>query len=159
MIPTEFMDYPFIVLVDEEEAISTLLGVSNATYSYLYFTYIHSSHNITIISSVALHLYSELLNQYIKLQGNLYDLNVTYYTLLNNYSILLGNYSQLQRSSSALNSSYQEHLLKYSENVHNLQNLMYIFAGTTAIFIITTIYLSKRAHARITTKSKEFEGE
>jgi parallel beta-helix repeat protein len=190
MIPAEFMDYPFIVLVDEEEVISTLLGVSNATYSYLYFTYIHSSHNITIISSVALHFYSELLNQYAKLQGNLHDLNVTYYTLLNNYytllnnysivarlqmdlyhlnvtyytllnnySILLGNYSQLQRSSSALNSSYQEHLLKYSENVHNLQNLMYIFAGTTAIFIITTIYLSKRAHARITTKSKEFEGE
>jgi len=181
MIPTEFMDYPFIVLVDEEEVISTLLGVSNATYSYLYFTYIHSSHNITIISSVALHFYSELLDQYAKLQGNLHDLNVTYYTLLNNYSIrlqmdlyhlnvtyytllnnysiLLGNYSQLQRSSSALNSSYQEHLLKYSENVHNLQNLMYIFAGTTAIFIITTIYLSKRAHARITTKSNKFEGE
>jgi hypothetical protein len=36
---------------------------------------------------------------------------------------------------------------------------MYIFAGTTAIFIITTIYLSKRAHTRITTKYKEFEGE
>jgi len=195
IIPTEFMDYPFIVLVDGEEVILTILGVSNATYSYLYFTYVHSSHNITIISSVALHLYSELLNQYVKLQGNLQDLNVTYYVLLNdyyallnnysirlqmdlyhlnvtyyvllndyyallnNYSILLGNYSQLQRSSSALNSSYQEHLLEYSENAHNLQNLIYIFAGITAIFIITTIYLSKRAHARITTKSKEFEGE
>jgi parallel beta-helix repeat protein len=166
MIPTEFMDYPFIVLIDEEEVIPTLLGISNETYSYLYLTYIHSSRNITIISSETVHLYSELLNQYVSLQRDLYDLNVTYYALLNNYydllnnySILLGNYSQLQRSSSALNSSYQEHLLEYSENVHNLQNLMYIFAGTTAIFIITTIYLSKRAHARITTKRKEFEGE
>ena len=166
MIPTEFMDYPFIVLIDEEAVIPTLLGISNETYSYLYLTYIHSSRNITIISSETLHLYSELLNQYVRLQMDLYDLNVTYYALLNNYydllnnySILLGNYSQLQRSSSALNSSYQEHLLEYSENVHNLQNLMYIFAGTTAIFIITTIYLSKRAHTRITTKYKEFEGE
>jgi parallel beta-helix repeat protein len=164
MIPTEFMDYPFIVLVDEEEVIPTVLDISNKTYGCLYLTYIHSSRNITIISSETLHLYSELLNQYVSLQKDLYDLNVTYYALLNNYynllnnySILLGNYSQLQRSSNALNSSYQEHLLEYSENTHNLQNLIYIFAGTTAIFIITTIYLSKRAHARITATSKEFK--
>jgi parallel beta-helix repeat protein len=139
-IPTELMNYPYIVLVDVEEIVSTLLDVSNETYSYLYFTYVHSSHTITIISSKALYLYN-------KLQIDLYNLNTTYYDLLNNYSILLDNCSQLQESYRELNSSYQEHLLDYSENVHDIQNLMYIFAATTAIFIMTTIYLSKSAHA------------
>jgi hypothetical protein len=41
--------------------------------------------------------------------------------------------------------------LDYSEKVNNIQNLMYIFAATTAIFIITTIYLSRNAH---TSKAK-----
>jgi len=147
-IPTEFMNYPFIVLVGVEEIVPTLLDVPNETYVYLYFTYIHSSHTITIISSKTLHLYNELLDEYAKLQIDLYNLNTTYYGLLNNYSVLLGNYSQLQKSYHELNNSYQEHLLDYSKNEHNIRNLMYIFAATTAIFIITIIYLSNHAHGR-----------
>jgi len=153
-VPTELMNHPFIVLVDEEEITPTLLDVSDSTHVYLYFTYIHSSHTITIISSKTLHLYNELLDKHVKLQIDLYNLNATYYDLLNNYNILLGNHSQLQESYRELNNSYQEHLLDYSRNVHNIRNLMYIFAATTAIFIITTIYLSKHAHAG---KTKVFE--
>jgi parallel beta-helix repeat protein len=148
MIPTKLMNYPYIVLVGLEEIIPTLLDVSNETYVYLYFTYIHSSQIITIISPKTLHLYNELLDKHVKLQTDLYNLNATYYDLLNNYSILLGNYSQLQKS-------YHEHLLDYSKNVHNIRNLMYIFAATTAIFIITTIYLSKRAHEGKTSARKQ----
>ena len=175
MIPTGLMNHPYIVLVGAEEVLPTLLGVSNETFAYLYFTYIHSGHSIAIIASKTLYLYNELLDKHVKLQMDLYNLNATYYDLLNNYSILLGNYSQLQesyrelnsshyallnnysilldnysqlqKSYRELNSSYQEYLLDYSKNVHNIRNLMYIFAATTAIFIITTIYLSKRAHA------------
>jgi len=155
MTPTDLMNYSFIVLVDEEEATLTLLDVSNGTHVHLYFTYIHSSHTITIISSETLHLYNELLDKHVKLQIDLYNLNATYYGLLNNYNILLGNYSQLQESYRELNNSYQEHLLDYSRNVHNIRNLMYIFAATTAIFIITTIYLSKHAHAGKTNVSAD----
>ena len=154
MTPAELMNYPYIVLVDEEEITLTLLDVSNGTHVYLYFTYIHSSHTITIISSKTLYLYNELLNKHVRLQIDLYNLNATYYGLLNKYNILLGNYSQLQGSYRELNNSYQEHLLDYSRNVHNIRNLMYIFVATTAIFIITTIYLSKHAHAG---KTKVFE--
>jgi len=135
-IPTELMSYPYIVLVGVEELVPTLLDVPNETYSYLYFTYMHSSQIITIISSHTR-----------KLEIDLYNLNATYHAFLINYSILLGNYSQLQESYHELNKSYQEHLSDYSRSIYNIRNLMYIFAATTAIFIITTIYLSKHAHA------------
>jgi len=118
--------------------------------------------------------YYSLLNNYVILSGNysqlqksfdelkasyqmIHNLNETYYSLLNNYNILLDNYSQLRISFDDLNNSYQQHLLNYSEQIQNIQNLVYIFAATTAIFIITTIYLSKRAHASITTKARAIE--
>jgi len=182
MIPTELMNYPYIVLAGMEEIVPTLLDVSNEIYVYLYFTYIHSSYTITIISSKTSYLYNELLDKYVKLNATFYDLLdnysvllgsygilldnysqlqksylelnssyqnhlLDYSVLLGSYGILLDNYSQLQKSYLELNSSYQNHLLGYSKNVRNIQNLMYIFAAATAIFIITTIYLSKHAHA------------
>jgi len=188
-IPTELMNYTFIVLVDAEEIVPTLLDGSNETYVFLCFTYSHGSHAIVMISSKILYIYNEILDKYVKLRidlydlnatyhdllnnysvvlGNysqlqkgylelridLYDLNATYHDLLNNYSVVLGNYSQLQKGYLELNHSYQEHLSDYSQYVHNIRNLMYIFAATTAIFIITTIYLSKHAHAG---KTKVFE--
>lgn len=193
-IPTKLMNYPHIVLVDSEEIIPTVLNVSNEAYAYLYFTYLQKNHTITIIYSKTLALYFELLDGYLKLQKDLYDLNETYHALSGNYNILLYNYSQLQTSFHELNNSYLEHLIDYSallgnynillynytqlqvsfhdlndsylkhlidysEQMQNIRNLTYIFIALTAIFIITTIYLSKRVHARITTKSKEFEGE
>jgi len=147
MIPTELMKCPYVVLIDVEEIVPTRLPISNETYVYLYFTYIHSSHTITIISSKTLCLYDELLDKYVRL-------NATYHDLLKKYSLLLDNYSHLQGSYDELNSSYQEHLSGYCKNVNNTRNLLYIFAAATAIFIMTTIYLSKHAHAG---KTKVFE--
>ena len=85
MIPTELMNYPYIVLVDVEEIGPTSLNVSNGAYVYLYFTYIHGSHTITIISSKTQYLYDELLDKYDELKTDLYDLDATYYDLLNNF--------------------------------------------------------------------------
>ncbi len=161
MIPIELMNYSYIVLVGMEEIFPTRLNGTSETYDYLYFTYIQNNHTITIISSKTLYLYYELLDKYIRLETDLYDLNATYHELLNNYtdfltnySDFLINYSELQKSHQQLNNSYQELLLDYSKKVNNIQNLMYILAATTAIFIITTIYLSRSAHAG---KSKVFE--
>jgi parallel beta-helix repeat protein len=158
-IPAKLLNYSHIVLIDGEEIIPTLLNVSNETYSYLYFTYLHKTNAIAIIYSEALHLYDELLNRYLKLQMDLYDLNETFNLLSSDYGVLSYNYSQLQTSFDKLNDAYREHLMEYSEQVQNLRNLTYILVAIAAIFIVTTIYLSKRAHARITTKSKEVEGE
>ena len=156
-IPVMLMNYPFIVVFDDEEITPTLLNISNETYVYLYFTYSHSSHIVTIISSRTLFLYSELLDKYDMLKVDLNNLNATYYDLLINYSVLLNNYTMLQESYQRLNNSYQEYLMNYSKNMHNIQSLMYIFAATTAIFLITTTYLSKRAHARAPTSTKSIE--
>jgi len=152
IIPTKLMNYPFIVIVDGEGVSPTFLDAANET---LYFTYTLSNRTITIISSKVQHLYYELLDKHGKLQTDLYNLNETYYDLLSNYSLLLGNYSQLEGSYCELNNSYQEHLLDYSKNVHNIRNLVYIFAATTAIFIMTTIYLSKHGHAGKTSARRQ----
>jgi parallel beta-helix repeat protein len=101
--------------------------------------------------------YYALLTNFTTLQFDLYTLNEVYHSLSNNYSILLGNYSQLRRSFDVLNNSYQEHLLDYSEQIENTRNLVYIFIATTTIFIIATVYLSKRAHASTTIKTKVIE--
>jgi parallel beta-helix repeat protein len=229
MIPTGFMSYPYILLLDNEEISPTFLDVSNETHVYLYFTYLHKNQNVTIISS---ELYSELLciyhdlnatyynllygytlllgnytqlqksfeqlnasyqylydlnatfynflgnysrlqedfhhlnetyynltNIYGELQKDFYDLNITYYGLFNSLVLLLGNYTQLQEDYQELNASYQDHLRSYSENVSNVQNLTYILAAMTAILIILTTYLSKRAHGNVTPKINRFEEE
>lgn len=146
-IPTGLMKRPYFVLIGNETVIPSLIPFSNETYACMYFTYPHTT-SISIISSEMWRLYSELLDSYLKLQIDFNNLNMTYYSILANYSFLLGNYSQLQESYQELNSSYQEHLLDYSRQIQNLRNLMYIFAATAAIFIASTIYLSKRAHER-----------
>ena len=191
-VPIGLMNYPHIVLVDSEEIIPTVLNVSNEAYAYLYFTYLHENHTIAIISSKTLALYFELLDGYVKLQKDLYDLNETYYALLENYNILLSNYTQLQVSFGELNNSYLEHLvnfsalfgnynillynytqlqvsfhdlndsylehlLDYSEQMQNIRNLTYILVALAAILIVTTIYLSKRAHTNAISRIKAME--
>jgi len=47
-IPTALMNSPYDVLVDGIEVPFTLLSCSNATQSYLYFAYAHSTHEIII---------------------------------------------------------------------------------------------------------------
>ncbi len=147
-IPAVLMSYPYVVLVDSEEVIPNLLNVSNGQCVYLYFSYKHSTYTVTIISPKALNLYNELLEKYLMLQMDLDNLNITYHDLLSSYSFLFGNYSLLQENYRELNSSYLEHLLRYSESEQNIQSLGYIFAITTAIFIITAVYLSKHAHRK-----------
>ncbi len=157
MILTELMSYPYVVLVSGEEVTPNLLSVSNETTAFLYFTYTGGNQTISVISSKTLHLYYELFDKYSALQASFSNLNVSYYQLLDNYSLLLYNYTQLQNQYSALNASYQEHLLDYSKNVENIQNLAYVFASTTAVFLMITIYLSKRATSK--NRSRELAPE
>jgi len=135
------MNYSYIVLVDREEIISTLLDISNKTHAYLYFTYVHSGHTIAIISSKLLYLYNELLDKYVKLQIDFHDLNSTRYELLDNYSALLGNYSQLLEG-------YENYTSLLLEHTQNIRSLTYVFIATTAIFIIAAVYLSTHAHRK-----------
>lgn len=139
MIPSQLMNYSYIVLGDDGEVRSSILN-SSETCTYLYFTYPNKNQTITIISS---ELYNELLKVFL-------DLNVTYYNLFDMLISLLNNYTQLQED-------YQKHLMDYSENIKNAQNLTYVFAATSAILIVATAYLSKRAHSSATSKSRGLE--
>jgi len=169
IISSEVLNLYYELLARYEELQNSFDSL-NATYYDLLTNYTSLQGNLYDLNAT----YYSLLTGYEKLQNDLYDLNVTYYSLLgtsttllgnlyilnvtyhalfSEFSKLLGNYSELQRSFNDVNASYQEHMLDYSEQIQNLRNLMYIFVATTAIFIITTIYLSKQAHGYMKTKT------
>lgn len=95
------------------------------------------------------------MSKYLNLQNAFYIQNETYNSLLNNYTDLQANDSQLQQNYNKLNVSFQEYLLNYSENMVNVRNLIYIFAAATAIFLGTTVYLSKSTDEKNVPPSKE----
>jgi hypothetical protein len=147
MIPVQLTNYSFYMLAGEQEILPTFLNVRSDAYVYLYFTYPQGS-EISIVSSKTLYLLNRLLAQHADLQAAFDGLDAEYQELFKNYTFLLGNYTLLQ-------DNYQEHLSDYSRNVNNIQSIMYIFAATTAIFMITTVYLSKVAHVGIMARKKE----
>jgi parallel beta-helix repeat protein len=150
-IPARLMNYS-LILVGGEETSPSSVDKPDKSYKYLYFTYAQSLQTVTIISSKTVNMYYDLLAKYNMTQTDLQNLNETYLSLLDNYTDFLNEYSQLQQRYIALNSSYYAHLLDYDQNLENMRNLMYIFAAATAVLIVTTIYLSKRAHTLPTEK-------
>jgi parallel beta-helix repeat protein len=139
------------VMIISSQLYSELLNNYQTLQEYLYnLNVTYNNLNVTYNNLNA--TYYNLTDAYAELQKNLYNLNNAYNDLLNILNIILGNYTQLQDAYQTLNSSYQEHLLKYSENVDKIQNLTYIFAIATAILIIAIVYLSKRTYTGATLK-------
>ncbi len=60
-IPTALISDPYTVFVNGTEILHTTLPISNATYSYLYFTYSHSSQEVIIIPELPSFLILPLL--------------------------------------------------------------------------------------------------
>jgi parallel beta-helix repeat protein len=169
-IPKSLMEYPLIVVDNEGEVAASLLRASDSATTYLYFTYPQGDQSITVISSEALQLQSD----FAALQADFDSLNATYQALLasynadlqaaianmnSTYEALLQSFSQLQSNYLALNSSLQNNLTEQSQSVQNVHNLTYIFAATTAAFLITTVYLSTRANGNRKPKARAFEQE
>jgi parallel beta-helix repeat protein len=127
-----------------------------ADFDLLNVTYYTLMSNYTLV----LGNFSQLLISFDALNAsyqNLLGLNTTYYALLDSFAVLSGNYTQLRQDYQGLNASYQAHIVDYAENARNIQNLIYIFVVVTAIFIVTTVYLSKRAHSSVVTRSRARE--
>ncbi len=144
-IPTELMNYS-LVLVGGEETKPEPLGISNNTFVYLYLTYSHINQTIVVISSKTLNLYDELRGSFSRLQDDLNSLTANYSRLLEEYDDLMANYTQLQQSYAELDSSYNDHMSDYQLSLNNFRSLTYIFASAAGIFLVATIYLSKRLH-------------
>ena len=168
MIPTSLMGPPFKVASTTEAMSASLLSVSNATNSYLYFNYPSDQMTISVIYSRELELYEELLNDYAKLQTSMLDLNSTYQSMLTNYTAgyqtllskfnaLLENFTRLHNDLLSLDSSLRQSLSNQSESAQNSRSLAYVFAALTAAFLVTTMYLSSRLYAA--KKPKNYLGE
>jgi len=168
MIPTSLMGPPFKVASTAEVMSASLLSVSNATNSYLYFSYPSDQMTVSVIYSRELELYEELLDDYAKLKTSLLDLNSTYQSMLTNYTAgyqtllskfnaLLENFTRLQNDLLSLDSSLRQSLSNQSESAQNSRNLAYVFAALTAAFLVTTVYLSSRLYAA--KKPKNYLGE
>jgi predicted nuclease with TOPRIM domain len=85
--------------------------------------------------------YFELLEEYLNLDDNR-SMLVTQVTILNGtLSTLWENYSRLQEEFNDMKSSYYD-------QIPNLKSLSYMLIVTTAIYIVTLIYLSKKAHEK-----------
>lgn len=141
-IPRALMDDPYTVIAGED--VSFKLLVPDSTYAYLYFTYNHTTQTIIIFTSKAMSLYADLLRTHLDMETDLAGLNSTNHTLLANYSSLLSNYTQLQQDYNSLNYSNQRLLDESNSSIRNIQSLSYIFAATVAVFIVITVYLSKK---------------
>jgi len=104
------VNWPYVVLVDNEQINSTVLPLSNYTHAFLYFTYTLDGHEVGITSKP----YYQLLVKYNIVLSEYQELNSTYYQLVNDYSELLTNFQ-------ILNASYQGLLAQY----HNLNVTYY----------------------------------
>jgi parallel beta-helix repeat protein len=134
------------------ELLSNYLDLNRTYYELL------NAYNVLLESYTGLQENFDALNQsyqqlhdlnmtYYELLDNYVDLDHTYHDLLDSYNNLLGNYTELQ-----------DRILN-SEQAQNTRNLTYIIAALTAIYIITTVYLSKRAHTVTVTRTRTFEEE
>jgi parallel beta-helix repeat protein len=168
MIPTTLMGPPFLVAGSTGSIPVSLLASSNATNSYLYFSYPSEETAVSIVYSRELELYEKLLSDYTKLQTDLLGLNSTYQSMLanhtvdyqsilNKFNVLLGNFTSLQSNLLSLDASLRQSLLNQSESTQNFHNLTYIFAALTAAFLVTTVYLSSRLY--LTKKPKTYFDE
>lgn len=146
-IPDALMIRPSLLLVGEEEIIPKNLNSSDSTGSSTYFSYPHSNRTVSIISSTTLDLLSQMLDKYLQLQAEIGRQNDTYNALLNNNSLLWNSYDQLKKAYDSLKSSYNSLLDAQSENANRSQNMLYIIAAGTAVFLGSVVYLSKRAQA------------
>ncbi len=111
--------------------------------------------------------YAVLQDNFSSLQSSLERLTTSYDSLLalnestgqyrEYYLGLMSDFNQLQMNYTALSNSYQNYLIDYTVQVQNLRNLIYIFAATTAVFLVTTVYLSWRAYSIVKPKRKRSE--
>jgi parallel beta-helix repeat protein len=125
-IPEKLIPWPYIVLVDNEQVNATSLPLSNATHTFLYLTYNHSTREVKILSKP----YYELLEKYNTLLENYQNLNSTYYQLLADYALLnqtyqqtLANYTKLLADYNTLNQTYWQVLANYTRLLANYTQL------------------------------------
>jgi len=133
--PEQLINRPYIVLVDDEQVNATLLPISNATHTFLYFTYDQNTREVKIISKP----FYELMQKYNALLEKYNNLNLTYYQLLASYDLLnqtlkqlLVNYVQVLAKYSSLNQTLQHALTNYTNLLFDYNSLNQTYQKTLA---------------------------
>lgn len=143
-IPKKLMETIHVVLVNEEEVPADLLQITDEKNTTLYITHPNIC-SIKILYLELLDLYHKLHTNYLealsKMDANMSMLLAQINMLNGTLHTLLGNYSKLQKEFNDMKSSYYD-------QIPNLKSLMYMFIVTTAIYIVTLVYLSKKAHEK-----------
>jgi parallel beta-helix repeat protein len=120
LIPKILISGPQVVLIDNQKTSTTALPLSNTTHEYLYFTYVLSPHQVTIMSES----YYNLLEEYNALLTQFQDLNSTYQKLVEDYNTLVANYNSLGANYSQLQNSYNNLNTTYQQLTGNYQSLL-----------------------------------
>ena len=147
MIPKGLME-PYGVIIDRKTIDSIELPISNSTHAFLYFSYVHSTHEVIVIPK-QLYFYYDLLDRNTKFLETIAILNSTYQQLLDNVTNLQGKYDSLltkiddiQGEITLLNltlTSGQEGIIN---ELGYMADLMYVFAATTIILIAAIVYFA-----------------
>jgi len=121
-IPSELMQFPYILLIGNDEEVPRLLNSSSVS-SVSYFVIHLSNKTVTIISSQLMGLYLDLQDKYALLNST-YTLLLNNYAILNNaYSILSANYTKLLTDFNNLNTSGSGLLENYTKLQNSLSSL------------------------------------
>jgi len=102
---------PYAVTLDNKQVNATALPSSNATHTFLYFTYIHSTREVRIISKI----YYELMEKYNILLAKLHALNTTFNELLKDYDLLNQTYQEVLTDLTKLQTDYNNINETYTE--------------------------------------------
>jgi DNA repair exonuclease SbcCD ATPase subunit len=166
MIPEILIMGPYITLIDNKKVNTTLLMVSNATQTFMYFAYSPGTHEVTISSEP----FYQLLEKYGNLLAAYQNLTSTYNQLFGNYTSLQGINDALSRQYESLNSTYQNLSDSYNEleskyntasnEIANIKNQIPIFTVATimeTIAVLALISLGIRYNNMLSKQKKEIE--
>jgi parallel beta-helix repeat protein len=160
-IPKKLIESIHVVLVNEEEVPLDSLKITDEKNTTLYLAHPNIC-SIKIVYLELLDLYYKLHANYLEALSKIKGLNVSYFELLEEYlnlddnrsmlvtqvTILNGTLSTLWENYSKLQEEFNDMKSSYYDQIPNLKSLMYMLIVTTAIYIITLIYLSKKAHEK-----------
>ncbi len=132
-IPKNLMKKIHNVLVNEKEINITFLDVADPENFYLYIEY-YNDCSVKIFYSELIDLHDQLLFDYSNLLNKLDNVNKL-------FSSLQADFDKLKKQLHDIGSAHQSFK-------RNFESFLYIVAVASSIFIIATVYLSKKAHEK-----------
>jgi len=147
IVYSELLDWYHQLLCDYSDMLERYRGL-NESYSVLLGSYYQLLSN-----------YSDLLDKYrglnesyselVELSERFLEFNASVNVLAEKLDALNATLYNLLKDYGKLQDEFNDVSSSYQNQAQNFRSLIYIFIGATAIFILTTIYFSKKAHEKV----------